>query len=75
MEDIHFGTAIASVALVSALMRKLREKGIVSDQDVTDVIDSALLMTEARQNAAPQEKEAFEAARRMIEMFFQRPAL
>ena len=58
---------LATASLLSALIHKLVEKTVLSDQDAKDVYETALLSIEQKQGSAPASTEVFIAAREMIE--------
>jgi hypothetical protein len=57
---------LASAAIVAALVSTLQSKGLLSDQDVKDTYEHALLMIEAQQSESEM-AEIYEAARELIE--------
>jgi ribosome recycling factor len=70
--------ALAAAGLVSSVMRtslikQLHKKGLLSNADVREIHEDALLMLEERQGAARASQDAFELARELIEGLLRRP--
>jgi hypothetical protein len=66
--DAIAASDLSSAAILGALISVLGAKGILSDEDVREVYEQALLLLEAHQaDAAPELDGIFEAAREVIE--------
>ena len=63
-------SGLVSSSVLAALVGALGAKGVLSDDDVHDIYDEALLSLEAQQaqSDTPEMDEVYEAARRIIEM-------
>lgn len=65
--DATAAGTIASAALIASLISRLRANRILSDEDVKETYDSALLDLETAQGADSDTAHIFEAARRLLE--------
>jgi hypothetical protein len=58
---------LVSASILSALMVALREKGILTQDEVREVYERSLLSIETAQTQSPHSADLFEAARELIE--------
>ncbi len=73
MDQFLMGSQLAHSALLSALIKALTDKGILTPFEAREIFESALLMNETRQGVSPINQEAFEVARKLIEDLLQTP--
>lgn len=69
MADLTTATGLMTAAILSALIAGLRERGILSEDDIIDLSDLALSALEEQRAvaASPDLKAAFDLARQMVE--------
>jgi hypothetical protein len=67
MENEIAATAMAAMALQSAMLKALVVNGVLTPQQATDAIDDALLMVEQSQSQSPRIQEVHSIARKLIE--------
>lgn len=65
--DAVAANVIVSAATFAALVKMLRVKGQLTEQEVREVYEDALLMLEEHQGADPATDRIYEAAREVIE--------
>ncbi|PWJ80597.1 hypothetical protein C7441_112139 [Pseudaminobacter salicylatoxidans] len=65
--DAVAASDLASAATLASLIGTLASKGLLSDQEVRDLYENALLLLETHQGTEPEMRHVFEAAREVIE--------
>jgi hypothetical protein len=65
--DIAFGEALGTSLLVGALLKRLVQKNLLSNDEVINLIDHMLLQLEKLQGAAGAPARAIARARKMLE--------
>lgn len=58
---------LVSASVLASLIGMLGEKGVLSDQEVREVYEQALLLLETHQGSEPEMRPIYEAAREIIE--------
>jgi hypothetical protein len=66
--DIAFGEALGASLLVGALLKRLVQKNLLSNNEVIELIDHVLLRLEKLQGAAGAPAKAIARARKMLEV-------
>lgn len=70
--DAVAASELATAAILGALVERLTLKGLLSDTEVREIYDRALLMIEEGQGASPEAELIFAAARELIEQHLRR---
>jgi len=65
--DAIAASELATAAMLAALFERLAFKGLLSDEEVREVYERALLMIEEGQGSSPEAELIFAAARELIE--------
>jgi hypothetical protein len=65
--DAIAASDLSSAAILAALIGMLGAKGVLSDKEVREVYEQALLLLESHQGTEPELAPIFEAAREVIE--------
>lgn len=65
--DSVAASQLATAAILAALVATLARKGVLTDREVKETYESALLMIEEGQGASPEAELVFAAARDLIE--------
>lgn len=58
---------LVSASILASLIGMLAGKGVLSDEEVREVYENALLMLEQQQGDAPETAHIYEAAREIIQ--------
>lgn len=65
--DAVAASDMVSAAVLASLVGALANKGVLTDQEVHEIYESALMLLETRQGQEPEVRPIFEAAREIIE--------
>ena len=65
--DSVAASQLATAAILAALVSTLTRKGLLTDAEVKETYEAALLMIEEGQGASPEAELVFSAARDLIE--------
>lgn len=70
--DSVAASQLASAAILAALVSALTRKGVLTDSEVRELYEHALLMIEEGQGDSPEAELVFAAARELIEEHLRR---
>lgn len=65
--DAVAASELATAAMLAALVERLTVKGLLTDAEVREIYEHALLMIEEGQGTSPEAELIFAAARELIE--------
>lgn len=65
--DSVAATELANGSILASLVSALHRKGLLSEEEVREVYETALLLLEEQQGTQPEIADIFDAARELIE--------